>query len=391
MRIAILHNFYHGTGGEDTVFHSEVDLLRSHHHEVLTYTVSNPPITPFSAWQTLRRAIWNPEVYHALRQWFQTQKPDVAHVHNIWYMFSPSVYQAAYDAGVPVVQTLHNYRLICPGGQLLRNGKPCELCVGKRFPIHGVRYGCYYNPLASMVKALHVIWQRRAGHWERAIQVFIALTEFARQKFIQGGLPPDKIVVKPNFVAPDPGEGSHQGDYALFAGRLSEEKGVHVLLEAWKRLSSAYRLIIAGDGPLSNLVREAAAQHANITWLGHQPRSEVIRLMQDARVLVFPSICYEGLSMSLVEAFATGLPVIASNLGSMSTVIEHQTTGWLFTPGDAQALSEAVREAFSGVQRLREMSANARQTYLQHYTAERNYEMLINIYQQAILRKRSQP
>lgn len=385
MRIAVLHNFYRETGGEDTVFHSEVALLQSKNHEVLTYTVSNERLDGLSRWQQARTTIWNAETYRDLLQWFKENKPDVAHFHNIWYVLSPAAYQAAHDAGIPVVQTLHNYRLICSGGQLLRNGKPCELCVGKRLPIYGVFYGCYRNSrFATLVRALQVLRQRRAGHWQRAIQVFIVLTEFAKKKFIQGGLPPDKLVVKPNFVAPDPGEGSHQEDYALFVGRLSEEKGVRILLEAWKRLPPEYRLMIAGDGPLSELVRETAAQYPNVIWLGRQSRSEVIQLMKDARVLVFPSICYEGLSMTLIESFATGLPVIASNLGSMSAVVEHQKTGWLFTPGDPQSLCDSVREAFCDHQWLHEIGANARQTYLQHYTAERNYEMLMNIYQQAI-------
>lgn len=390
MRIAVLHNFYRETGGEDTVFHSEVALLKSRNHEVLTHTVSNESLEGLSRWQQARATIWNAQTYRDLLQWFKENKPDIAHFHNIWYVLSPAAYQAAHDAGIPVVQTLHNYRLICPGGQLLRSGKPCELCVGKRLPIYGVFYGCYRNSrFATLVRALQVLRQRRAGHWQRAIQVFIVLTEFAKKKFIQGGLPPDKLVVKPNFVAPDPGEGAHQGDYALFVGRLSEEKGVHVLLEAWKRLPAEYRLIVVGDGPLSSLMQEAQTECPNIAWLGRQSRSEVIQLMKDARVLVFPSICYEGLSMTLIESFATGLPVVASDLGSMSAVVEHRVTGWLFTPGDPQALCDSVREVYGEDQRLREMGVNARQTYLQQYTAERNYEMLLNIYQQAIQRRRT--
>lgn len=384
-RIAVLHNYYQHTGGEDVVFHSEVELLRSYGHEVFTYTVSNDALRGMSALQMARRAIWNPESYRALKEWFAETRPDVAHFHSISYLLSPSSYQAAYESGVPVVQTLHNYRLICPGGQLLRNQTPCELCVGKRFPYYGILYACYRGDRkATLVRALMVHQQKRAKLWERAIQVFIALTEFSRAKFLQGGLPQEKVVVKPNFVAPDPGMGEHQGGYFLYAGRLSPEKGIGVLLEAWRQLPNPPPLKIVGDGPLTPLVQQAAQATNAIEWLGRRPRSEVVQLMREAKSLIFPSVWYEGMSMSLIEALATGLPVIASGHGTMASIIRHGDTGWLFAPNQPEALKQCVEEALRSPERLREMQQNAREAYLRDYTPEKNYELLINIYRRAI-------
>ncbi|MGQ9882326.1 MAG: glycosyltransferase, partial [Armatimonadota bacterium] len=340
MRVAILHNTYRQHGGEDVVFHSEAELLRSYGHEVLTYTVSNEVIAGIPPWKLARQAIWNPETYRDVHAWFEKYKPDVVHIHNWMYLLSNSAYQAAHECKIPVVQTLHNYRLICPGGQLLRNRKPCELCVGRAFPLPGIYYGCFHNSRKlTLIRVLAV--QKHKRYWHDAIQIFIALTEFAKNKFVQGGLPAEKIFVKPNFVL-DPGEGSHAGDYALFAGRLSEEKGIRVLLEAWQTLPEAYRLVIAGDGPLASLVQDAQQKMPNIAWLGTVPHTEVMRLMQEASILVFPSIGYEGLSMSLIEAMAVGLPIVASGHGSMSSVVENRVSGWLFTQGDAPSLREAV-------------------------------------------------
>ncbi|GIV05864.1 MAG: glycosyl transferase family 1 [Fimbriimonadales bacterium] len=383
MRVAVLHNYYQRSGGEDTVFHSEVELLRSRGHEVLEYTVSNESLRDMSLWRATRQTIWNPESYRKLRLWFEEHRPDVAHFHNIAYVLSPSAYQAAFDCGVAVVQTLHNYRLICLGGLLLRNGKPCELCVGRSFPYYGLLYGCYRGSRsATLVRGLMLLNQKRLHLWERAI--FVALTEFAREKFIQGGLPADKVVVKPNFVSPDPGEGAHQGNYALFVGRLTKEKGIEVMLQAWAAMPPSIPLKIVGDGPLAEHVQQAVAQHPHIEWLGHQPHEKVLQLMQEARLLVFPSICYENMSLSLVEAMATGLPAIASGHGSMASMIRHGETGWLFEPGNPEALRRQVQEVWNSPEALRRVGQNARAEYLQNYTPERNYEQLIAIYERAI-------
>lgn len=382
MRVAVLHNFYLGTGGEDVVFNSEVELLRSYGHEVLTYTVSNELVHTLRPLQAARMGIWNKQGYDRLRKWFRENRPEVAHFHNILFVLSPSAYQAAYEEGVAVVQTLHNYRLICPAGQLLRNQRPCELCVGKSFPLSGIYYGCYKSRRGTIAVALHILRQRRL--WSYAVQRFIALTEFSRQKFIQGGLPAEKVVVKPNFLEPDPGEGAHEGDYALYVGRLSKEKGIEVMLRTWEQMPSRILLRIIGDGPLSEQVQQAAARHPHIQWLGKQPREQVVEQMRAARLLIFPSVCYENMSLSLVEAMATGLPAVASAHGSMASMLVHGETGFLFEPGNANALREQVMRVWEQSALLERVGRAARAEYLNRYTAERNYEMLMQIYQRAI-------
>lgn len=391
LRVAMLHNYYRESGGEDAVFHAEVELLRSYGHEVLPYTASNESLQGLPPWRLARQAVWNPQSYHALRQWFREHRPDVAHFHNIAYVLSASAYQAAYEEGVAVVQTLHNYRLICPAGQLLRKGHPCELCVGRALPLPSVYYGCYKDSRsATLLRVLMIEYQKRRllAH---AIQKFIALTEFSRQKFIQGGLPAEKVVVKPNFLAPDPGEGTHAGDFALYVGRLSREKGIEAMLQAWTRIPPRIPLQIVGDGPMAHEVQQAVERCPHIRWLGRQPRETVLELMRQARLLIFPSVCYENMSLTIVEAMATGLPVIASGHGSMASMITPHQTGWLFPPGDAEALREQVLCVWDQRNRLWEVGRAARSEYLQRYTAERNYELLTAIYQQAIEARRASP
>ena len=210
------------------------------------------------------------------------------------------------------------------------------------------------------------------------MDLYIALSEFAQRKFIDGGLPANRIVVKPNFVSPDPGVGTGRGNYALFAGRVSTEKGIPVLASAWSELAQI-PLVIAGDGPLSG-----TEWPQGVSWIGRQSRAKLMALMRDARVLIFPSGCYEGAPMTIVEAFACGLPVIASNLGSMAEMVAHERTGLLFNPGDAADLARKVRWAFEHPEAIDAMRVAARREFEEKYTAERNYEMLTAIYETAI-------
>jgi glycosyltransferase involved in cell wall biosynthesis len=232
--------------------------------------------------------------------------------------------------------------------------------------------------------------QRWARQWDKVIQVFIALSEFSRQKFIQGGLPADKLVCKPNFLLADPGEGAHRGEYALFVGRLSPEKGIEVMLRAWERIPPSIPLKVVGDGPLSAAVQAAASEMSHIEYLGRQTREEVFALMREATLLVFPSIVYENMSLTILEAFATGLPVVASNLGSMASMVQHSETGWLFPPNDPESLSEAVLHLWEQRELLREIGVHSRAEYLSRYTAERNYEQLIAIYERAICERQGE-
>lgn len=239
--------------------------------------------------------------------------------------------------------------------------------------------------MASGVVAAMLTTHRALGTWARGVDVYIALTEFARRKFMEGGLPAEKIVVKPNFVHPDPGPGEGKGGYALFVGRLSPEKGVRTLLRAWERLKGI-PLKIVGDGPLQaemeDLVRGGGLE--GVEMLGRRPREEVLGLMREAGVLVFPSECYENFPMTVAEAFACGLPVVASRLGAMAGIVEDGRTGLLFAPGDAEDLAAKVAWLFSHPEELARMRREARAEYEAKYTAERNYQLLMEIYGQAL-------
>lgn len=312
-------------------------------------------------------------------------RPDIVHVHNFFPLLSPSVYYACRAAKVPVVQTLHNFRLICPSGLLFREGKPCELCVGKTVAWPGVVHSCYRNSrlgsaaLASML-ATHRIW----GTWREAIDAYITMTNFAWRRLVAGGLPADRLFVKPNSVVPDPGKGTGARGFALFAGRLSPEKGVATMMSAWDRLGYGRKLKIVGDGPLRAIVQKATLRSPNIEYLEHQPGEVVLDLMGAASFLVFPSECYEGFPRVVVEAFAKGLPVLASRLGSAEELIGHGRTGMLVQPRNAQDLADTAEWLFTHPAERERMSEAARLEFETKYTADRTYRQLIEVYRFAM-------
>jgi glycosyltransferase involved in cell wall biosynthesis len=309
------------------------------------------------------------------------------HVHNFFPLLSPSIYFAAREAGVAVVQTLHNYRLVCPNALLFRDGHVCEDCLGAAVPLPGVVHACYRGSrLATTPVAAMLVAHRALNTWKEKVDAYIAFTEFSRQKMVDGGLPAEKVMVKPNFVHPSPATGLGEGGYALFVGRLSGEKGLSTLLAAWKQLAAEIPLKIAGDGPLADTVRSATKTIPGIEWLGSVPREQVMALMQRAWLLIFPSIVYETFGMSIVEAFAAGLPVVASNLGVMASLVRHGQTGLHFRAGDADDLVAQLRWARSNPARVQEMRQRARAEFEMKYTAERNHEMLMDIYKRAVQR-----
>jgi len=386
MRILLLHNYYQQPGGEDIVFEAEKAMLESKGHQVITFVENNIRLNEMNLLKSAINTVWSRETKQKLIKLIKETRPDVAHFHNTFLLISPSAYYACKEIGVPVIQTLHNYRLICPGALLMRNGKVCDDCVRRTIPLLGVVYGCWRGSRAgTAVVATMLTFHRFLKTWQEKVDVYIALTEFMRQKFIEGGLPAEKIVVKPNFVAPDPDMGLHDGGYALFVGRLSQEKGVMTLLQTWQKLKNI-PLKIVGDGPLYKWVEDFIIKKGlkNVELLGRKPRNEVFQLMQRAQVLVFPSEWYEGFPMTIAEAFACGLPVVASRLGAMAEIVEDGRTGLLFRPGDPEDLAAKVEWAWSHPKELREMGLEARKEYERKYTAEQNYQRLMEIYQKAI-------
>ena len=340
-----MHNRYRREGGEDAVVRAEASLLRDAGHEVVRLEDENPRSQAGAALK-LARAPWNARAAQMVRTVAEHHRPDVAHVHNTWFALTPAVLTALRQARVPVVMTLHNYRLLCANAHLFRDGRPCELCVGSH-PWHGVVHRCYnHSALTSIPAAATIALNRRRGTWTDDVQVFLALTEFARDRFVAGGLPPGRIDVRPHFVA-DPGPRAQPpsaGDYLLYVGRLGAEKGVGTVVDAATRLGDV-DLVVAGDG--DDRAELEARAGPRVRFVGHVTPGEVQRLMLGARALVFPSMSYEAFGLVLVEAMAAGLPVLASDLGGTPDLVGAHA-GLLLPPGDTDAWTAAFRldEAF---------------------------------------------
>lgn len=384
MKVLLVHERYQSPGGEDYVFEAEAALLESRGHEVERYTEHNDRIEEMSSIAVALDTVWSRSARRRLAEMVERERPDVVHFHNTFPLISPAVYRPVAAAGAAVVQTLHNFRPICPMAQLFRDGGPCEDCVGRAVPWPGVLHACYRDSRsASAVVAAMIATHRRLGTWREGPDLYVALTRFARDRFVAGGFPEEKIVVKPNFADVDPGVGEGPGGHAAFVGRLSPEKGVEVLLEAWERLDADIPLRILGDGPLRDLVRDAAARDPRVEWLGWLGREEVFGTLREARFLVFPSIWYETFGLGMVEAFAVGRPVIASDRGAMADLVEDGRTGRLIAAGDAAALAGAVETLWSDPARAAEMGGRARGEYEARYTPERGYEALLTTYRKA--------
>lgn len=391
LRVLLIHNRYQHSGGEDAVVAAEARLLESQGHKILRYERHNDELRRRGGGLDAIRAgietLWSSRSFRELKQLIAKERPDVAHFHNTLPLISPSAYYACSAAGVPVVQTLHNYRLRCPGANFLRDGRVCEECLGRSLTWPGVVHACYRGsrPATAAVAAM-LATHHALGTWRTKVNVYIALSEFARRKFIDGGLPAQRIAVKPNFVCGDFASKTAPGDYALFVGRLSEEKGPQLVLLAWRNLREQRPLRIAGDGPaletLSLEVKDSSV--SRIELIGRRSPEEVRSLMLGAKFLLCPSICYENFPISIAEAFACGLPVIASRLGSMAEIVQDGVTGLHFEPGNAADLAAKVEWAWTHPEELERMGRAARAEFEAKYSAEQNYDRLMSIYQRVI-------
>jgi glycosyltransferase involved in cell wall biosynthesis len=385
MRIVVAHNFYQQAGGEDQCVAAEIAVLQRYGHEVTQYCLYNDQIDHMRQAALAARTIWNPSSYGALRRLLRDTRPDIVHFHNTFPLMSPAVYYAARAEGAGVVQTLHNFRLTCANALLLRNGSVCEDCLGKFAPWAAIRRKCYRDSRAASTAITAMLATHRLlGTWQNAVDVYVALTEFGRRKFLAAGLPADRIVVKPNFVERDSGPGEGEGGYGAFVGRLSAEKGVQTLLDAWRHLDGQVPLRIIGDGPLAPLVRAEAARDPSIQWLGSQPLDAVYRLIGDAAFVVLPSRCFEGFPRVISEAFAKGTPVIASRMGAMAELVDEGHTGLLFAPGDGVDLARAIRRLLADPSGLLRMRESARAEFTRRFTAELNHQALMRVYEQAL-------
>lgn len=391
MRILMLHNRYLERGGEDTSFQMEADLLRSNGCEVVTYEENNTRVKEIGKLRTAAGTIWSPYSYRRIRDILRKDHFDVMHVQNFFPLISPSAYYAAAKERVAVVQSLRNFRLMCLPGTLSRNGGVCEDCVGKAVPWPGVIHGCYRgSPGGSFAVASMVSINKLLGTWQDKVDAYIALTQFSRDKFVEAGLPDDKIHIKSNSIHPTPEVGPGGGGYGLFIGRLAPEKGVGTMLDAWKRLDMDIPLKIVGTGPLMSEVERRAEQDGNVEVLGWQDPSDVMELLGRAEYLVFPSEWYEGCPRVIIESLAKGTPVIAAQLGAAAEMIEDGRTGFMFRPGDDEEFAAAVTKAFSPTVDHTSMRKTVRQDFMDKYTASRNFDRFMEIYRAAIDRSRRQ-
>lgn len=384
LRVLMCHNYYQFPGGEDTVFEAERDLLRKHGHEVIEYTETNDRVGSMNRLNLATSTIWSREAHRKIGDLVRETGADIVHFHNTFPLMSPSVYSASRKAGAAVVQTLHNFRYVCPNGLLFRDGAPCEDCIGRRVALPGVLHGCYReSKTQTAVTAAMATTHRARGTLHKDVDVFIALSAYSRQKFVQGGLPQSKLLVKPNFIDIEPQPVTDTEDYLLFAGRLADGKGIETVLGAWTQGGLDVSLRIAGGGPLESCVMQAASANPSIQPLGHLTRPELLSQMQRASALIFPSLWYENFPVTLVEAFACGLPVIASRLGAMAEIVDDGRTGLLFNPGDAADLQRKVQWISQHPEERRRMALEAQCEYKRMYTGSQNYKQLISIYDTA--------
>jgi glycosyltransferase involved in cell wall biosynthesis len=392
MRVLMVHCRYQIRGGEEECYEAEQRLLRAAGVEVDTYEDNNQRIEQLGALRTGLDTVWSSTAYRAIRARLRERHCDVVHVHNFFPLISPAVYYAAQAEGCSVVQTLHNYRLSCSAAIFYREGRVCEDCLGKAVPWPAVLHRCYRGSLAgSAAVAAMLAGHRLLGTWRRKVDLFIALNEFMRSKAIAGGLPAERIVVKPNFVGNDPGLGGGQGGFALFTARLNPEKGVAELLAAWRRLGARIPLKIMGDGPLTEMVKQAAATTPGIEYIGRRPLAEFYELLGQASFFMFTSTWYEGFPRVINECYARGTPIVASAIGPIAEVVADGRTGLHFRPGDVDDMVAKVEWLLDHPAEHARLRAGARAEFELKYTAEGGLKQLLAAYERAIALRRQAP
>ncbi|HUZ48090.1 MAG TPA: glycosyltransferase family 4 protein [Terriglobia bacterium] len=385
MKILLVHNSYQQFGGEDVVFEQERKLLESAGHEVFTYCRSNLEIRAYNIVQRIalaKQVVWASPSHNGLQKLLLEKRPDLVHAHNTFPLVSPSIYWTCKAAGIPVVQTLHNYRLLCPAAALYRDGHVCEECIDHSL-WRSLRHGCYRNSrLATAPVALMLAVHRQRQTWAKMVDCYIALTQFAKNKYVKSGIPFHKIQVKPNFLYADPGARNQEGSYALYVGSITREKGLSDVAAAWHRLKVPIPLQIVGDGPYLKTMQGEASNHgySNICFKGLLCHEEVLFAMKGARFVIFPSQYYENFPMTLVEAFACGVPVIASRLGSVEEIVQDGRCGLQFAPGNPDDLAAKVEWAWTYPREMLAMGRTARAEYEAKYTAQHSYKLLMKIY-----------
>lgn len=388
MKILIIHNHYLEKGGEDEVVNAEVKLLTEHGNEVIFYEKSNKHIEGLCFFKKLifilTQLSFSNAVYREIKEIIKTQKPDIAHVHNIFVCITPSVYFALKEEGIPIVQTLHNYRFFCLRGIFFNKGKICEKCKAGKF-FNAVAGKCWRNSLllsSFLIKLLN-----KPNYFLKNIDSYIVLSKFSRDKFIEYGLDKQKIYLKRNFLDIEPEEATQNDNYALFIGRLVDYKGVKTLMEAFK-INPSFNLKIIGDGPMSRQVRSFASSHSNIECLGKLDKDSVYELIKNCSFLIFPSECYETMGMVILEGFAFSKPVLASDLGAVKELVIDEVNGILFKSANPTDLAAKIAYLFFNDKKRLEMGKNANEIYREQFNKEKSYHDLMDVYTQTIKTKK---
>ena len=381
MRILQIHNLYRLPGGENMVADDEAETLQRGGHHVDRVRIANPS-TLLRSCAALTVAPWNPLAERRVEAHIESGHPDVGHVHNTWFSLSPAIFSAFRKRSVPVVMHLHNFRLLCVNGLLYREGAICRQCLGSH-PWHGVVHRCYRSSTAeSAVGAITIALNRALGTWEN-IDRLVAPSMFVKQTFVEAGFDPTHITVKPSAV-PDPGPRDHppsRSRTVLYAGRLSAEKGIVLLLEAWRRSSATsdgLELAVVGDGPLRDELEHTAP--AGVRFAGWRAAPELARLLREARALIFPSECYESGPRMILEAFAAGLPVLASDLGGPAELVSDLGRRWLVSTGDADAWADALG-ALTDDQAIDVGGRHGRQLFVQRHSFDVDLQRLVSLYE----------
>ena len=385
MRILIIHNTYQQRGGENMVMLLERSLLEKNGHELYDYCVSNDSIKgTFQMIKTFLNVSYSRHQKEKISNCIEKIDPDIVHVHNFFPLITPSVFDACIENDIPVVHTLHNYRLICPSALLMHNNKIYEKSIVKN-AFATVSDKVYRNSYFGTYAVARMIeYHKKNKTWETKVNQFIALTDFAKSKFVETGFLEDKISVKPNFVE-DFGFDNKKEDYYLFIGRLSKEKGIDLLLNTF--MQNGKPLEVIGKGPMERNVIDIDSKYTNITYHGFQEKTFIIQKLKKARALIFTSICYETFGMAIIEAFSTGTPVIGPNIGGPNEIINHKENGLIYEADNVEDLNHKISLLNNDKSLQNKISIGARANYELKYTAEKNYKMLMNIYKKVINEK----
>lgn len=384
MRIAQIHNKYRDLGGEDIVVQREKELLEDAGHKIVQFFVFNEKIKTSA--DRLKTALGIPYNFSSKRKvqaFLEREKPDVVHVHNFLPVLSPSVFYACKALNLPVVLTLHNFRLLCVNGLLYRNKHVCEDCISSKIAFSGIKHGCYQDSsVASIFPAISNGAHSSLGTWYDKIDKVIFLSKFSKEVFDRSHLSfkPEQVAIKPNFIV-DNGYSYIKENYYLFVGRLSEEKGIRTVLEVFE--INKKELIVVGDGPLRSEVDKASLRSSNIRCVGFQNSDQLKEIYMNARATVFASKMYEGLGLVNIESFSYGTPVIAPDFGNAGLLIESGINGLKYALGDAVSLEATIRD-FENFTKAETLNRGARDSFEQQFTADKNLHLLEEIYKDAI-------